>query len=212
MQGPSFFPLVFTRGQRTFIVKEPDSALLTNVEEKETYKKTYMAWLGGHIVSDGLLQRDMNILAVSIFTHGSCIRYSKVYSRRWTCSIIGYGYCQLNWIWSSLNNWHIICSIWKFPLHIPPTLGSAPLLHMLNNTWSIRHCSLGNMVGVKLYLFVILLLGILLVAIKSSNLYMFIGHLYFLFYEVPEQVICPLYYWISQVKNKRIFDICLLCI
>ena len=92
----------------------------------------------------------------------------------------------------------------KIPvLHIPQILVSAPLLHILNNTWSIRHCSFGNMVGVKLYLFVILLLGILLVTIKSSNLYMFIGHLYFLFYEVPEQVICPFYYWISQVKKKK---------
>lgn len=59
------------------------------------------------------------------------------------------------------------------------------------------------MIGMKLYLFVILLLGILLVAIKLGTLYMFIEHLYFLFYEVPEQVICPFYYWVSQVKKKR---------
>lgn len=66
-------------------------------------------------------------------------------------------------------------------LCIPQTLGSAPLLHRLNSPSSVRLCSFANMIGVKLYLFVILLLGILLVAIKSGTLYMFIEHLYFLF-------------------------------
>lgn len=56
-------------------------------------------------------------------------------------------------------------------LCIPQTLGSAPLLHMLNNTWSVRLCSFADMIGMKLYLFVILLLGILLVAIKLGTLY-----------------------------------------
>ena len=59
------------------------------------------------------------------------------------------------------------------------------------------------MIGMKLYLFVVLLLGILLVAIKLGTLYMFIEHLYFLFFEVPEKVICPFYYWVSQVNKKE---------
>lgn len=88
-------------------------------------------------------------------------------------------------------------------LCIPPALGSAPLLRMLNNTWSVRLGSFANMIGMKLYLFVILLLGILLVAIKLGTLYMFMEHLYFLFFEVLEKAVCPFYYWVSRVNKKE---------
>lgn len=59
------------------------------------------------------------------------------------------------------------------------------------------------MVDVKLYLFVILLVGILLVVIRLNTFCMFIMHLNFLFYEAPGQVIFPFSIGFLKLKKKE---------
>lgn len=66
----------------------------------------------------------------------------------------------------------------------------------------VRLCSFASMVGIKLYLFVILLLGILLVEIRLSTLHLFIVYFISSFVMYLDKLFFH-FYWFSQIKKEE---------